>query len=90
MERHGNKLETRGQGGGHPGVQRSVGQRGVDLSHCGEATLLEQLPFQASLELRAGAGGFLQEISEWSQLIIIVELSSDGEYSLTLAKKVLH
>ena len=39
---------------------------------------------------RAEAGGFLEEICEWSQLIIIVELSSVGEHPQIHEKKVLH
>lgn len=44
------------------------------------ATLLEALSFQASLELGAGEEGFLEEISEQSQLIITLEIFSDGEH----------
>ena len=42
------------------------------------------------LKLRAEAGGFLEELCEWSQLIIIVELSTVGEHPQIHEKKVLH
>lgn len=51
----------------------------MEPSPCGRAVLLEQLPSGVSRELRAREGGFLGEISKQSQVIIIVEWSSDGE-----------
>lgn len=63
---------------------------GVDHSQCGSATLLGQLLSQASLELRAGEGGFLEDISEQSQLIFTGGLSLDGEHSQIHENKNLH
>lgn len=63
---------------------------GVDPVHSGGGAVLKRLPLQAPAELRAEAGGFLEGISGWSQLIMMVKLASVGEHPQIHEKKVVH